>query len=93
MADAGAVGAASLAIGQSIGVYQFFMPPLSAVREADKEDMTMRQNVLMGQLAAAAVAISIGVMLSALTGSKIPLFTSLFVALVIAVMYQIALGS
>lgn len=93
MADPGAVGAASIAIGQSVTSYQFFLPRLAEVREADSGDQVMRSNVYTGQVAAAAVSISVGVMLSMLTDSKIPLFTSVFIALIIAGMYHYALNS
>jgi len=93
MADAGAVGAASIAIGQSVASYQFFLPRLAEVREAEPDDPNMRSNVYLGQVAAASVSISVGVMLSMLTDSKIPLVTSVFIALVIAGMYHYAMNS
>lgn len=92
MADAGALGASSIAIGQTVVAYQFFLPRLSEVRRADPDDRLMRGDVLLGQVAAGAVSISVGGMLTWLTGSRIPLLTSVFIALVIAGLYHYAMN-
>lgn len=93
MADASAVGAASISLGQTVVAYQFFLPRLSEVRRADPNDPLLSGDVYLGQVAAGAVSVSVGVMLSALTGSRVPLYTSLFMALVIGGLYHYALRS
>lgn len=93
MADASAVGAASISLGQTVVAYQFFLPRLSEVRRADPSDPLLSGDVYLGQVAAGAVSVSVGVMLSALTGSRVPLYTSLFMALVIGGLYHYALRS
>lgn len=95
MADAsnGGVAAASLSIPLTITSYQFFLPKLGEVRRAEPDDAYMRGDVYLGQLAAGATSVSVGAMLTLLTGSKVPLWTSVFVALIIAGVYQYALGN
>lgn len=91
MADASAVGLASLSIGQAIPTYSFFLPRISEVRRADPSDPAMRSDVYLGQVAAAAMSISVGGMLTMLTGSQVPLWTSVIMALLIAGTYHYAL--
>ena len=91
--NAGALAVSSIAIGQTVTAYQFFLPRLSEVREAGPNDVNMCRNVYMGQVAAAAVSVGVGTLLSVLTGSKIPVFTSVFIALIIAGIYHYAMRS
>lgn len=93
MADPGAVAAASIAVGQTVVAYQFFMPRLSDVRKADPSEPDMRGDVLIGQLAASALSIGVGATFAVLTGSKIPMWVAIFTALIIAGAYQYALGT
>lgn len=94
MADsASGIGAASLSIPLTITSYQFFLPRLSEVRRAEPDDKHMRGDVYLGQVAAGATSVSVGMMMTVLTGSKVPLWTSVFIALIIAAMYQYALGN
>lgn len=92
MADAGALGASTLSMGQTVVAYQFFLPRLNEVREADADDPTMRGNVILGQVAAGALSVTVGIMLAWLTGSAIPIYTALFIALVIAAIYHYAMN-
>jgi hypothetical protein len=92
MADVAGLSTASLTIGQTVFTYSYFMPPLREVRKANPDDPDMRGDVLMGQLAAGSVSMSVGMMLTWMTGSKAPVMTTLFIAVVIAVLYQYALN-
>jgi hypothetical protein len=92
MADTGAaLAVSSIAIGQTVSAYQFFLPPLREVRQAGPDDATMRSDVYVGQMAAGSVSVGVGVMLSFLTGSKLPAFVSAFIALIIAAIYHYTL--
>lgn len=92
MADTGAaLAVSSIAIGQTVSAYQFFLPPLREVRQAGDDDTTVRSDVYMGQMAAGSVSIGVGVLLSFLTGSKLPAFVSAFIALIIAGIYHYAM--
>lgn len=92
-ADSGSVAAATVAIGQSVAAYSYFLPTLREVRQADRDDPTMRGDVLLGQVASGSVSVSIGVMLAWLTGSQVPVYVSILVAAIIASIYQFALNS
>lgn len=92
MADAGAASAAAISLGQTVVAYQFFLPSLSDVRRAGREDAAMRGDVRLGQLAAGGVSLAVGVLLSGMAGSKLPLVVSGIIAGIIAVTYQIALS-
>lgn len=92
MADVGALSASTISMGQTVVAYQFFLPRLPEVREAPADDPTMRANVLLGQVAAGAVSISVGAMLAWMTGSPVPVYTALFIAFVIAGIYHYAMN-
>lgn len=86
--DSGGIAAATISIGQTIAAYQFFLPKLQDVRKADSADEDMRADVLIGQLAAGSVSMTVGGMLTAMTGSQAPVWATLFIAVVMAVIYQ-----
>lgn len=92
MADPGALTASSVAIGQTVFAYSYFLPRLSEVRRADPGDPAMRGDVLLGQVAAGSVSLAVGGLVTWMTGSSIPVLTTLAVAGVIAVIYQYAMS-
>jgi hypothetical protein len=91
MADPGALTASSIAIGQTVFAYSYFLPPLREVRRADPNDPDVRGDVILGQVAAMAVSLSIGGLVTWMTGSTIPVLTTIAVAVVIAIIYHYAL--
>ena len=91
-AEPGALQASTISIGQTVVAYQFFLPTLREVRKADPSDSQMRGDVMLGQIAAGAVSLGVGVLLGWMTGSKLPLVVSGFIALVIAGLYHYALN-
>lgn len=91
--DASALSASTLSLGQTVVAYQFFMPRLSDVRRAAPSDEDMRTDVFLGQVAAGALTVAVGAMLSFLSGSSLPVFVSVVIAVVIAACYQYALGT
>lgn len=90
-ADPAGITAATISIGQTTFAYSYFLPRLSEVRRADPGDSLMRGDVMLGQLAAGAVSMAVGVLLSAMTQSQLPIIVTVFVAVVIAVIYQYAM--
>jgi hypothetical protein len=91
MADPGALTASSIAIGQTVFAYSYFLPPLREVRRADPGDPDVRGDVILGQVAAMAVSLSIGGLVTWMTGSTIPVLTTIAVAIVIAIIYEYAM--
>jgi hypothetical protein len=90
--DGAIMAAATVSLGQSITAYSFFLPAIREVRQANPRDAQMRGDVRMGQLAAGAVSLSVGVMLAYLTGSIIPLAVTVLTGVVIAALYETALN-
>ena len=90
--DPGALSASTLSLGQTVVAYQFFLPRLADVRRADPGDVNMRMDVIVGQVAAGALTIAVGVMLSYLAGSGLPAFVAVVIAVVIAACYHYALN-
>lgn len=86
------VGPASLAISQTVGSFQFFLPRLSDVRKADiNADPGMVGDVRMGEVAASALCIGVGTMVSSLTKSAVPVLTSVLVAALLICIYEMTL--
>lgn len=92
MADAGSSGLAAVALGQTTFAYSFFLPPLREVRKSAPDNPDVRGDVLLGQVAAGALSLSVGALLSWMTSSPYPVYATLFIAVVIAAVYQYALG-
>lgn len=85
-------GPASLAAGQTLSGFMTFLPRLSEVRKANAgAEPEMVGDVRLGEAAATAIAIGVGAIASALSGSPIPMYAAAFVALIMIVVYEIAL--
>jgi hypothetical protein len=91
MPDQGGITASTIAIGQTVFTYSYFLPRLQEVRRAERNDSMMRGDVLLGQLAAGAVSVTVGMLLTWMTGSSMPVMTTIAIAVIIAVIYQYAL--
>jgi len=89
--DGAAMSAAVVSLGQSIGAYQFFLPPLREVRKAGAGDSAMRGDVRMGQVAAGVVTLSVGALLGYLVQSQVPVIVALLMGFVVAALYETAL--
>lgn len=86
------VGPASIALGQSIGAFQFFLPKLSDVRKANADnDVDMVGDVRLGEVAAIAVCTAVGAITSSLTGSVVPMVVAGITSLVLVCVYETAL--
>jgi len=89
MGDSAALSVASIAIGQVVASYSYFLPRLTEVRRETDEDT--RQDVYLGQIAAGGVSMLVGGTLSYLTSSKLPLIVSALIAAFLAAIYQFAM--
>ena len=85
------LGPASIALGQSIGSFQFFLPKLSDVRKAAPSDPDIVGDVRMGEVAAIAVATAVGAVASSLARSMIPMIVIMVTCFVIVCVYEAAL--
>lgn len=85
-------GPASLAAGQTLSTFSTFLPRLSEVRKANKDvDTDIVGDVRLGEVAASAISIGIGVIASSLSGSPIPMYAAAFIAVILIVVYEAAL--
>lgn len=90
MAESGGViSASAIALGQTVVSYSFFLPPLMEVRR-NTDDETLA-DVRLGQAAGGGLSVGIGFMLTQLTGSWTPTYVALFIAAIIAVVYELAM--
>lgn len=71
--------------------FSTFLPPLREIRQASKTDDTMRNDVRNGQVAAAILALGVGVLMSWLSQSPMPLYVGIAATLLYATIYELAL--
>lgn len=90
MANSDALGPATLAISQSIGAFQFFLPRLSDVRRSTN-DPDMIGDVRLGEVAAGALCLGTGLIVSSLSGSPYPAMVALLMFAILMVVYETAL--
>ncbi len=87
--DANIIGPATLSIGQGLSTFNSFLPKLSEVRRASISDNPdMAADVRLGEVAAGAVTVGIGVIASGLTQSNIPVITAVIVTLLLVIIYE-----
>ena len=92
MASAEMLGPASLAVSQGISVFLQFLPKLSDVRKADPiGDPSFVGDVRLGEVAATAVCVGVGLIASSLTGDPIPAFVAVAMSLTLIFIYESAL--
>lgn len=87
MADAQAVGIATLAITQGFAQFNVFLPKISEVRRAIPGD-DVAADVRVGELAAVAGTMGVGIIATSLSGSKLPAFVSAVVCVLMLSIYE-----
>lgn len=86
------IGPATLALSQSIGAFQFFLPHLSEVRKVTPDsDPSKAADVRLGEVAACTLAVGVGLVIANLTGSSVPLFATLVMSAVLVTVYEASL--
>lgn len=83
------IGSASLSLTQAVVSFTAFLPNFIEVGKADKD--AIENEVRLGESAASVVALSIGALLSWLSGSPIPLLVAALMSFIIIAMYETAL--
>lgn len=81
-----------LAVTSSVGMFTSFLPPLSDVRKTVGEP-DVANDVRLGEAAAAALAIAIGLMASSMTGSPVPAMLAIVCVGSLVIMYESILRS
>lgn len=83
------IGSASLSITQAVISFSAFLPNFVEVGRSNKDEIS--GEVRLGELAATAIALSIGALLSWLSGSTVPFGIAGFMSFVLVAMYEVAL--
>jgi hypothetical protein len=86
--DPGIYGASILGVTQGFSAFVAFLPSLADIRKSSLADIDMAADVRMGEVAACAVTIGIGVVSSSLTGSPVPALTAVLVSFLLVFMYE-----
>lgn len=90
MANPEALGPSSIALGTATSAFMGFLPKFSEIRRADPNDEGMNKDILLGQIAAVAVSVGTGVIVSSLTGSPIPAFVAVLMCVILLGCYNAA---
>lgn len=86
------MGPASLAASTGFSAFSTFLPRLSEVRKANAStDTDMVGDVRLGEVAAFATAMGIGLIASSLSRSPVPVYAALFISVVLICVYETAL--
>jgi hypothetical protein len=87
--DPGLIGPTTLAISQAVGSFTTFLPSLAEIRKNDPvHNPEFTADVRVGEVAAVAVTMGVGVIVSSLTGSNAPAFVALIACLGLIVIYE-----
>lgn len=84
-------GPAVLSLSQTVGAFQFFLPPLSVVRKASPMDADMIGDVRLGEIGAVALCVGTGAIAASFAKSSIPLVVGLATATILILVYEAAL--
>lgn len=87
------VGVITLALTQAVSVFNAFLPPLTEVRRSSIGDRTAYLDVRIGEVAASAMVIGIGAVLSTLVGNNRPMLVSIAGAIGMMGVYEFTLRS
>jgi hypothetical protein len=81
-----------LSVSTSIATFTALLPSLSEVRKADHNDPDAVADVRMGELAASALVVGIGVIATGVAGSPAPVAASILCALALVAVYESVLS-
>lgn len=91
--DAAIIGPATLSITQAIGSFSTFLPRLSDIRKEDGTNPEFVNDVRVGEIAAVAVTVGVGAIVSSLTGSPVPAVVAVVVAIGLVMLYEATLNT
>ena len=90
--DPAALGAATLALTQSVGLFQTILPPFTEIRKADPADTGFVADVRMAETGAVALSLGIGLIASGMTGSPAPAVIAVVSTVGLVILYESALS-
>lgn len=86
--NSNAASATLLSVTNSVVVFTSLLPPFADVRKASPGDHDMRNDVRLGEAAASALVIGVGIVASGVSGSPAPTIISVIAAIVLVSMYE-----
>lgn len=90
--DPGVIGPATLSLTSALGLFQGFLPSFAEIAATNPEDNPeMVSKVRMGELGATVLALGVGGIMSALTGSPVPSYVAITSIVILVFMYESAL--
>lgn len=84
------LGPASISLGTATSAFMGFLPRFSEVRRADPTDEGMNKDIRLGEIAAIAVAMGTGLIVSSLTQSSVPTVVSALMCAILVWCYHTA---
>lgn len=88
MTNSEAIGPASLSISTATSAFMNFLPSFTDVRRAAPDDEGMMKDLRLGQIAATAVALGTGIIVSYMSGSPVPALVSAIMCALLVWCYQ-----
>lgn len=83
------LGPASMAITLAVSEFHNFLPPLADIRQTNPHDNPgFVADVRVGEFAAVAVTIGVGIMITSLTRSPIPTVAGIVTSIGLVVLYE-----
>lgn len=82
------LGPAMISVSQAIGQFNTFLPNFSDIRKADPSDKEFVADVRMGEIAAAAITIGVGAIVSSFTQSPVPITVATLMVLFLIMLYE-----
>jgi len=93
MADQAAPALSLLAVSMGVTVFQQMSPPLSEIRKrTPRDDPSFAADVRVGECAATAITVGVGIIASGLAGSSIPLWIAILVSGMMVAVYEVTLN-
>lgn len=90
--DPGLIGPSTLALTQAVGSFNAFLPKLADIRKAHPDqDPSFTNDVRTGEVAAVALTVGVGAVVSSLTGSPVPTVVAVVAAVGLVLMYETTL--
>lgn len=84
------IGPATLSVTQAVGSFFAFLPPLRDIRQGNVTD-EIAKDVRTGEVAATVVALGVGMVITAITGSPTPVFVAALIAVILIATYELVL--
>jgi hypothetical protein len=87
------MGVAAISLAQSFGFFQSYMPAIADVRKGMPQDTELVGDVRIGEVAALAGSMAVGLIIAWITKDPTPVYVSVLVSAVMIGVYEMTLRS